>query len=71
MEHGAIVFGIANVITNLLLVGAIRLLAGTERGYAVRIDSFLATAPEETTNIPASTNGQADDATPDNAPIPA
>jgi len=71
MEHGAIVFGIANVITNLLLVGAIRLLAGTERGYAVRIDSFLATAPEETANVPASTNGQADDVTPENAPIPA
>ena len=38
MERGAIVFGIANVITNFLLIGTVYLLCRIERGNAVTVD---------------------------------
>lgn len=38
MEGGAIAFGIANVITNFLLIGAVYLICRIERGYSVAID---------------------------------
>lgn len=38
MQMAAIVFGIANVATNLMLVGAIQLMCRVERGYSTTID---------------------------------
>ena len=47
METGAIVFGIGNVITNFLLIGAVWLLARVEYGYSNRIDAFLAISSDD------------------------
>jgi len=38
MERGAIVFGIANGIINLLLIGALYLMCRIERGFSVTVD---------------------------------
>ena len=38
MQKGAVVFGIANVITNFLLIGGIWLLCRIERGHSVTLD---------------------------------
>jgi maltose/moltooligosaccharide transporter len=38
METAAIVFGLANVITNFMLIGAIQLMCRIERGYSTTID---------------------------------
>jgi hypothetical protein len=40
MEHGAIVFGFANAITNLLLIGIVYLLCRIERGNSVVVDEI-------------------------------
>ena len=42
MQMAAIVFGIANVATNLMLVGAVQLMCRVERGYSTTIDVKLA-----------------------------
>ena len=41
-EMSAIVFGVANVITNFLLIGAVWLFARVERGHLVTLDKALA-----------------------------
>ena len=38
MESGAIVFGIANGITNFLLIGTLYLMCRIERGFSVTVD---------------------------------
>ena len=38
LELGAIVFGIANVVTNFLLIGLLYLMCRIERGFSVTID---------------------------------
>ena len=38
MEYGAIVFGLANVVTNFLLIGTVYLLCRIERGNSVTVD---------------------------------
>jgi hypothetical protein len=38
MESGAIVFGLANAITNFLLIGTVYLLCRIERGYSIAVD---------------------------------
>lgn len=38
IESGAIAFGIANVITNLLIIGALYLMCRIERGFSITID---------------------------------
>ncbi|MCE9613890.1 MAG: hypothetical protein K8T26_06405 [Lentisphaerae bacterium] len=44
LERGAVVFGVANGITNLLLVGTVLLMCRIERGYSTTIDERLANA---------------------------
>ncbi len=44
MERGAIVFGLANGITNVLLVGMIYLLCRVERGFSTTVDQPGVTA---------------------------
>jgi MFS family permease len=41
MESGAIVFGIANGITNILLVGIVYLMCRIERGFSISVDEKL------------------------------
>ena len=38
LQSGAVVFGLANVITNLMLVGLLLLMCRIERGYSETID---------------------------------
>jgi hypothetical protein len=38
MEQAAVVFGIANVITDFMLIGIIQLMTYVERGYSTMID---------------------------------
>jgi hypothetical protein len=38
MEGGSIVFGIANGLTNLLLIGSLYLMCRIERGFSITID---------------------------------
>jgi hypothetical protein len=40
MEGGAIVFGIANGITNFLLFGTLYLMCRIERGFSVTVDEL-------------------------------
>ncbi len=40
MESGAIVFGIANGITNFLLIGTLYLMCKIERGFSVTVDEM-------------------------------
>lgn len=47
MESEAVLFGIANVMTNFLLIGAVWLLARVERGHSTRIDTFLAVSADD------------------------
>ena len=37
-ENGAIVFGIANAVTNFLLIGVLYIICRIERGYSTAID---------------------------------
>lgn len=46
MQIGCIAFGVANAITNFLLVFSIRILSRVERGYSTRLDTNLAQAEE-------------------------
>jgi len=56
MERGALVFGIANVITNFLLVGIVYLLCRFERGYSITIDEKFET--EEPVAVSSATPKQ-------------
>ena len=47
MEGGSIVFGIANGLTNLLLIGSLYLMCRIERGFSVTVDE----KPEVTDNV--------------------
>jgi hypothetical protein len=47
METGALAFGITQVVTNFLLVGAIWLFCRIERGYSVKIDTFLSISADD------------------------
>ena len=38
METGAIVFSVANVITNFMILGIIQIMCRVERGYSITID---------------------------------
>jgi len=38
METGAIVFGIATIITNFMIIGIIQMMCRVERGYSNTID---------------------------------
>jgi hypothetical protein len=40
MESGVVVFGLGNVLTNFLLIGAVWLLCRIERGYSVTLDKW-------------------------------
>jgi len=37
-ENGSIVFGIANVVTNIMLIGILYLICRIERGFSVKVD---------------------------------
>ena len=41
LETGAVVFGIANGVTNLMIIGCIYLMCCVERGYSVTIDEQM------------------------------
>ena len=47
METGAIVFTVANVITNFLQIGGVWLMCRVERGYSTKIDVFLAVSEDD------------------------
>ena len=47
MESGAIVFGIANGITNFLLIGTLYLMCRIERGYSTSIDVKLSVSEDD------------------------
>ena len=47
MEGGAIVFGIANGITNFLLIGTLYLMCRIERGYSTSIDVKLSVSEDD------------------------
>ncbi len=53
MEYGAIVFGIANVITNLLLIGTVYTLCRIERGNSVTVDEKYEAIDNSTTPVAA------------------
>jgi len=55
MQGGTLAFGIARVITNLLLIGALWLICRIERGYSCQIDVKLASP--ENDEAPAPANG--------------
>jgi MFS family permease len=38
MEFGAIIFGVANIITNFMLIGLIQLMSYVEKGFSMTID---------------------------------
>ena len=57
METGAIVFGIGNVVTNFMLIGAVWLLARVERGYSTRIDTLLSVSEDDKAMEPAPAQG--------------
>ncbi|MFA6100932.1 MAG: MFS transporter [Victivallaceae bacterium] len=44
METGAIVFGLANVVTNFMIIGIIQIMCRVERGYSITIDVVPARA---------------------------
>ncbi|MCX6985415.1 MAG: hypothetical protein NT118_11805 [Lentisphaerae bacterium] len=44
MESAAIIFTVANVITNFLLVGSVQLLCRIERGFSLKIDETFSPA---------------------------
>jgi hypothetical protein len=54
MEIGAIAFGIARVVTNFLLIGAIWLICRIERGYSTQIDTFLSVSADDMEAKPAA-----------------
>jgi len=41
MEGGTVVFGIANGLTNLLLIGILALICRIERGHSVTVDEAV------------------------------
>ncbi|MCX6986332.1 MAG: hypothetical protein NT118_16535, partial [Lentisphaerae bacterium] len=47
METGAIAFGVANVITNFLLIGGVWLICRLERGYSNKLDTFLSLSADD------------------------
>ena len=47
MESGSIVFGIANGITNFLLIGTLYLMCRIERGYSTSIDVKLSVSEDD------------------------
>lgn len=47
METGAIIFGIDNVVTNFMLIGAVWFLARVERGYSMQADIKLVVAEDD------------------------
>lgn len=47
LETGAIVFGIANVITNFLLISGVWLMCRIERGYSTQLDTFLSFSADD------------------------
>ena len=53
MERGAIVFGIANGITNFLLIGTLYLMCRIERGFSITVDEKY--KPLEDIPVPATT----------------
>jgi hypothetical protein len=53
MEGGAIVFGIANGITNFLLIGTVYLMCRIERGYSVTVDEKYEATDNVTTGSAA------------------
>jgi hypothetical protein len=47
MEEGTLAFGIARIVTNFLLVGALWLLCRIERGYSTHIDVNLSVSEDD------------------------
>ena len=47
METGAIVFTVANVVTNFLQIGGVWLMCRVERGYGTVIDRNLSTSVDD------------------------
>ena len=63
MEKGVIVFGIANVLTNFLLIGGIWLMCRIERGYS-RLDTFLSIAEDDKAVESAAGHAEFDEKSP-------